>query len=99
MNQFYDEASNCKKLTVQELNEDKYFALKHQNDNAWYRIKLNSVIDNDTVTVRFVDFGDVTIANVENIQRLNVAFRNLPMQAINASLMGKKYNVLLCISF
>lgn len=47
------------------------------------------MLDEATVAVRFVDFGDFSMISLENLQVLNSQFRNLPMQAISANLAGK----------
>jgi hypothetical protein len=64
---------------------DKYYA-GHHMDGKWYRIKVNSTIDVDTVAAKMVDFGDYTMIPMERLQPLWPQFRILPIQAINASL-------------
>jgi len=38
--------------------------------------------------MKFVDFGDCTIVNVQNIRLLPTRFRQLPCLAVNAKLGG-----------
>ena len=70
------------------LQQDRYFAALH-SDDQWYRVRINSFLDESTVTARFVDYGDVSMINSDNLDVLWPQFRNLPMQAINASMSGK----------
>jgi hypothetical protein len=55
-------------------------------DGKWYRVKVNASIDEGTVAAKIVDFGDFTMIPLESLQPLWPQFRNLPMQAISASL-------------
>ena len=38
------------------------------------------MLDESTVAVRFVDYGDCSMVAIENLQVLWAQFRNLPMQ-------------------
>ena len=58
-------------------------------DGKWYRVKVNATIDEVTVAAKIVDFGDFTMIPLESLQPLWPQFRNLPMQAISASLAGR----------
>ena len=64
-------------------------------DGKWYRVKVNSTLDESTVAAKMVDFGDYTMIPMERLQPLWPQFRTLPMQAINASLAGMSYYSLL----
>ena len=89
MNGFYSKKSNQRSpLTLQDLNNDRYFVALH-SDNLWYRIRVDNTLDDYTMAVKFVDFGDFSMVAVQNIQPLWPQFRNLPMQAIKAGLAGK----------
>ncbi len=70
------------------LRSDSYFAGRH-TDGFWYRVRVNSQVDDATVAVRLVDYGDYSLMSLENLAILSSRFRNLPMQAINASLAGE----------
>ena len=85
---FYSKPENRKPLTISDLSRDCYFAALY-GDNAWYRVRVNSQIDTTTVAARLVDYGDCTMVSVSDMQILWSQFRNLPVQAINASLHGK----------
>ena len=90
MNSFY---SNPKNQYVRPLTQidvaqgDKFYAGQHM-DGKWYRVKVNATIDEVTVAAKIVDFGDFTMIPLESLQPLWPQFRNLPMQAISASLAG-----------
>ena len=64
-------------------------------DGKWYRVKVNSTLDESTVAAKMVDFGDYTMIPMERLQPLWPQFRTLPMQAINASLAGMSHYSLL----
>ncbi len=87
MNRHYSEPSRRTAVTRENLQEDKYFVARH-SDGFWYRVRVNSQLDECTVAVRFVDYGDYSMIAMENLCLLASRFRNLPMQAINASLAG-----------
>jgi len=88
LNSFY---SNPKNQYVRPLTQidvaqgDKFYAGQHM-DGKWYRVKVNATIDEVTVAAKIVDFGDFTMIPLESLQPLWPQFRNLPMQAISASL-------------
>ena len=93
LNSFYNDPRHQNIKTVNHSDiatSDKYYA-GHHMDGKWYRVKVNSSIDESTVAAKIVDFGDFTMLPMERLQPLWPQFRNLPMQAVNASLAGKKY--------
>jgi len=87
LNAFYNEASNCPGIGEEEgvVMEGQYFAARH-TDGFWYRVKVANVIDNENVAIRYVDYGDLTMVAVSELQPLWGQFRNLPYQAISARL-------------
>ena len=90
MNKFYnDEKNHYDKgpLTSDHLSKDFFFAGKH-DDGQWYRVKVNSMLDEYSAAVKLVDYGDYSMMQLENMQPLWPQFRNLSMQAISASLAG-----------
>ncbi len=89
MNRHYSDESNCTPVDRNSLREDRYFAGRH-TDNFWYRVRVNSQLDEGTVAVRFVDYGDYSMMTLDSLCLLSSRYRNLPMQAINASLAGRK---------
>ena len=64
-------------------------------DGKWYRVKVNSTLDESTVAAKMVDFGDYTMIPMERLQPLWPQFRTFPMQAINASLAGMSHYYLI----
>eukprot|EP00095_Tigriopus_kingsejongensis_P000637 maker-scaffold275_size226830-snap-gene-1.31 protein:Tk00637 transcript:maker-scaffold275_size226830-snap-gene-1.31-mRNA-1 annotation:"tdrd7" len=85
INVFYSNPKNHRPVTKTDLEQDKFFAIRHE-DKSWYRVKVTSMLDEFTASVRFVDFGDASMVCVDNFQLLWSQFRNLPMQAISAKL-------------
>ena len=73
---------------------DKFYAGQHM-DGKWYRVKVNASIDEGTVAAKIVDFGDFTMIPLESLQPLWPQFRNLPMQAISASLAGMPFETVI----
>ena len=73
---------------------DKFYAGQHM-DGKWYRVKVNASIDEGTVAAKIVDFGDFTMIPLESLQPLWPQFRNLPMQAISASLAGMLFETVI----
>ena len=91
MNEFYGKSENHYDkgpLTSAHLSKESFFAGKHDDGN-WYRVKVNSMLDEHYVAVKLVDYGDYSMMQLENLQPLWPQFRNLAMQAINASLAGR----------
>ena len=91
MNKFYNDGKNHYDkgpLTSDHLSKDFFFAGKH-DDGQWYRVKVNSMLDEYSAAVKLVDYGDYSMMQLENMQPLWPQFRNLSMQAISASLAGK----------
>ena len=88
MKHFYSNSAKHYPLKLEDLSKDLYFAALH-SDEQWYRVKINSQLDSCTMAVKIVDFGDFSMVPLENIQPLWPQFRNLPIQAINATLSGK----------
>ena len=91
MNKFYNNVENHYSkgsLTSAHLSKDFFFSGRH-DDGQWYRVKVNSMLDEYTAAVKLVDYGDYCMMQLENMQPLWPQFRNLAMQAISASLAGK----------
>ena len=90
LNSFYHNPKNMygRSITNDDVAKgDKFYAGQHM-DGKWYRVKVNASIDEGTVAAKIVDFGDFTMIPLESLQPLWPQFRNLPMQAISASLAG-----------
>ena len=93
MKDFYGDSSRHQTLTDEDLAKDCFYAALH-TDGLWYRVKINSQVDAGTLAVKIVDFGDFSLVPMENLQPLWPQFRNLPIQAINATLAGKSAKIL-----
>jgi len=85
LNKFYP--LNLRELSVEQVKVGSYFSARHL-DNYWYRVRVIKVIDSGNVVVRYVDYGDLGLVSLANLQPLCLEFRNLPYQAIHARLTG-----------
>lgn len=74
------------KLLNEHFKTESYFASIHQEDKCWYRVKVDRVINEQTVAIKYVDYGDCTVVGMEDLEPLYPEFRHLPMQAIKAAL-------------
>ncbi len=77
--------TNLREVTLESLSEGEYLAGRH-SDGYWYRVRITKLIDQNSAAVRLVDYGDLSMINISDIQPLWKQFRNLPLQAINAKL-------------
>lgn len=68
-----------------------YCAARYYEDQVWYRAKILETHGGDTVTIQFVDYGNVETIHVNEIAPLNSQLCTLPAQAIRCSL---KQNVI-----
>ena len=90
MNKFYSNTENHYNkgpLTSSHLAKDFFFAGRH-DDGQWYRVKINSMLDEYSAAVNLVDYGDYSMMQLDSMQPLWPEYRVLPMQAISASLAG-----------
>ena len=97
LNSFYHNPKNMygRSITNDDVAKgDKFYAGQHM-DGKWYRVKVNASIDEGTVAAKIVDFGDFTMIPLESLQPLWPQFRNLPMQAISASLAGMLFETII----
>jgi len=87
MDNFYsrDGSHNLREIRPEDLTEGSYLAGRH-SDGYWYRVRITKCIDANNAAVRFVDYGDLSMLNVTDMQPLWPVFRQLPLQAINARL-------------
>ncbi|XP_060063128.1 uncharacterized protein LOC132543628 [Ylistrum balloti] len=59
---------------------------KFGEDNMWYRVRILKELDDNTVEVLHVDFGDRETVSRDNLQKIPQEFLELPFQAIEAGL-------------
>ncbi|XP_034253274.1 tudor domain-containing protein 7 [Thrips palmi] len=74
---------------IEELTENATFAAKHPEDLMWYRVSIVTATDS-TVSVRYLDWGDVGLVPIEDLRYLEPRFRTIPALAIRAKLHGVK---------
>ncbi|XP_032664575.1 tudor domain-containing protein 7-like [Odontomachus brunneus] len=72
---------------LESVGEGKLYAGKFM-DNYWYRVYVTNIINENTISVYFCDFGDVTIVPRNRLQPLKSEFLELPYQAVKAKLVG-----------
>ena len=68
-----------------------YCVARYYEDEAWYRAKVLETHENNTVTIQFVDYGNIETVNISEVTPLKVELASLPAQAIKCSL---KQNVI-----
>lgn len=85
LNNFYNDPSHIREISDENIEEGAYFAARHIDD-YWYRVRVTKVIDAEHAAVRYVDYGDLSMVSLRNLQPLCLDFRNLPYQAIHARL-------------
>jgi hypothetical protein len=86
LSNFYNDPSHLREMSVEQVEEGSYFSARHPDDGYWYRVRVTKVIDSENVAVRYVDYGDLSMVSLGNLQPLCFQFRNLPYQAIHARL-------------
>ena len=89
MNAFYTKRTTATPVKASELKNTPFYASMHPKNHAWCRVRVQSVVDRDSVLVRYVDYGDVCVREIGELRPLFPFFRNLPMQAIVAKLSSK----------
>merc|ERR1711874_469252 len=81
---YYSSLDNIAQVDI--ITQNCFYAVK-QNE-FWYRGKVTSILDDNLVSVRFVDYGDMTIVSRDDIRPLHDMFQKLPYQAVKARLGG-----------
>ncbi|KAG8185104.1 hypothetical protein JTE90_014579 [Oedothorax gibbosus] len=89
MQQFYSDEDSLIEMHPSLLQRNSFYAALHP-DGAWYRVRLVSFnpSEPEEALVFYVDFGDYDNVYLQNLQKLYNQFRDLPCQAIKASLSG-----------
>ncbi|XP_054158891.1 uncharacterized protein LOC128957195 [Oppia nitens] len=85
---FYDNVDNHIDLTAELIVNGIYIATKARDE--WFRAQVKSVISRDPfqVITYLVDYGEHLTVDIKDIQPLYTMFRELPAQALRASLAG-----------
>ncbi|XP_065890672.1 maternal protein tudor-like [Dysidea avara] len=63
-----------------------YCASKYSEDGAWYRAKVLEAHGDNTLTVKFIDYGNTEVVDISETTPLKPALYALPAQAIQCSL-------------
>ncbi|CAH1253582.1 TDRD6 [Branchiostoma lanceolatum] len=61
---------------------------KYTLDEQWYRAVITGVCKSGDVEVRFVDYGNAELVSRVNVKAIKVKYMQLPVQAIQCSLLG-----------
>lgn len=87
MDAFYNGEGNLTDMRREQpsLVEGQYLAGRH-SDGYWYRVRITKVMDQFSAAVRFIDYGDLSMMSLTDLQPLWKQFRLLEQQAINAKL-------------
>ena len=85
MDTYFNIEANLKEVRTEDMVDGQYFAGRH-SDGYWYRVRITKCIDALSAAVRLVDYGDLSMLNICDMQPLCKQFRQLPLQAINAKL-------------
>lgn len=93
MQSFYSNEENLCEMHSVLVRQGEFFAGKHV-DGCWYRVRKQSIVSEDPleVSVYYVDFGDMCILPLPNLQPLFKQFKSLPCQCMKASLKGVRPN-------
>ena len=91
LNTYYNTRKNIyfRPLSHADLVINGFYAVQH-SDGIWYRIKLTII--KGTIAGKLIDFGLWSQIPLGRIQPLWPQFRNLPSQAIHASLAGTDFS-------
>lgn len=60
------------------------------DDLRWYRCIVKQVLDDDMVSIQFIDYGDFTVLMRACLAKLPEKFCILPPLAISVKLQGRK---------
>ncbi|XP_066272832.1 uncharacterized protein [Branchiostoma lanceolatum] len=61
---------------------------KYTLDEQWYRAVITGVCKSGDVEVRFVDYGNAELVSRVNVKAIKLKYMQLPVQAIQCSLLG-----------
>ncbi|XP_054719065.1 tudor domain-containing protein 7-like [Uloborus diversus] len=105
MEEFYSNEEEYCEIPLSLLKENNYYAALHA-DGCWYRVCLQNIIPGNPImaVVYYVDYGEISPVSISNLQHLYSKFKQLPCQAIKASLYGVKpleidWDPIHCIKF
>ena len=89
MCELYEKEENKIELPKEFIKKGLFVAAKAKN--MWYRVEVMSMLSDDPFQVigYLCDFGEHMAFALENIQPLYNCFRDLPMQALRATLASK----------
>jgi hypothetical protein len=84
---YYNDLENSKQLIpLTNLAIGDFGVAKYSDDNRWYRARLITCEEHDSIKIVFVDFGNIEIKSINDFYPLHKLFTDLPAQAIACSL-------------
>jgi len=84
---YYNDLENSKQLIpLTNLAIGDFGVAKYSEDNRWYRARLITCEEHDSIKIVFVDFGNIEIKSINDFYPLHKLFTDLPAQAIACSL-------------
>jgi len=84
---FYEELSGGKSVKEKRVVQGMVVAVRHE-EGDWYRARVSEILTPSLVMVRLLDFGDLEMAEVDDMRVLEEEFTALPAQGVNARLEG-----------
>ena len=75
-----------KDLILQTPDVGTLCCAKFSEDDAWYRAEITQTLEDGTVCVLFVDYGNSENMQVSNVKELAAEFQTLPVQAVECAL-------------
>ena len=78
-------SSPAKVMAPASLSLGKICLAQYSEDNEWYRAIVTEVVKEDSVSVRFVDYGNAETTTPSHITDLPVQFLSCSIQAIHCS--------------
>jgi len=78
---------------------DSYCVAKYSEDGAWYRAKILEANSDETLTVKFIDYGNIELVNLSETAPLKPGLYALPAQAIQCSLTEDVVSTIDHVSF
>nr|DBA13857.1 TPA: hypothetical protein GDO54_004889 [Pyxicephalus adspersus] len=83
MSDFYQKQKQDK---IPEIRVGDIVAARFRDDNFWYRAEVLNVLENGSVDLYYVDYGDNWVCPKENLFPLRSDFLSLPFQAVECGL-------------
>ena len=84
---FYEEKEGGVMVELDYRKKGKVVAVRHEKGD-WYRVRITEVLNDNHMTVRLLNYGDLEMVEAMDMSILSKQFMVLPAQAVNARLAG-----------